>query len=123
MKGFILVAHGSRRAAANEEIAGFAQRMTAAMNGGFDLVGYGFWELAEPSLAQVIDAQVAAGARDITLFPYFLAEGKHVVNDLPSVLAEKKAQYPGVKLTQLPHLGAIPGFEHWLAAQLQGNED
>ncbi|WP_107850620.1 sirohydrochlorin chelatase [Oceanimonas marisflavi] len=123
MKGFILVAHGSRRAAANEEIAGFAQRMTAAMNGGFDLTGYGFWELAEPSLTQIIDAQVAAGARDITLFPYFLAEGKHVVKDLPSVLEEKKAQYPGVKFTQLPHLGAIPGFDQWLAGQLQGDEE
>ncbi|MCC4263308.1 CbiX/SirB N-terminal domain-containing protein [Oceanimonas baumannii] len=123
MKGFILVAHGSRRTAANEEIAGFAQRMTASMKGGFDLTGHGFWELAEPSLAQVIDAQVAAGARDITLFPYFLAEGKHVVKDLPSVLAEKKAQYPGVKLTLLPHLGAIPGFDQWLAGQLQSDDE
>ncbi|MCT7653674.1 CbiX/SirB N-terminal domain-containing protein [Oceanimonas sp. NS1] len=68
--------------------------MTAAMKGGFDLTGYGFWELAEPSLGQVIDAQVAAGARDITLFPYFLAEGKHVVKDLPSVLAEKRPSIP-----------------------------
>ncbi|MBR9856207.1 MAG: CbiX/SirB N-terminal domain-containing protein [Oceanisphaera sp.] len=118
MKGFILVAHGSRRAAANEEIAAFAQRLTAAMAGRFELMNHAFWELAEPALDQAIDQQVAAGAKDITLFPYFLAEGRHVVNDLPSVVVQKREQYPDVNLTLLPHLGALPGFADWLGHQL-----
>ncbi|WP_445400844.1 sirohydrochlorin chelatase [Zobellella sp. An-6] len=118
MKGFILVAHGSRRAAANDEIAAFSHALAEVMSDKFALVGHGFWELAEPSLEQAIDSQVAAGARDIRLFPYFLAQGKHVVKDLPSVLEQKRKQYPSVTITLLPHLGALPGFAGWLGEQL-----
>ncbi len=118
MNGFILVAHGSRRAAANEEIAAFAQSLTTTIAGNFELMGHAYWELAEPSLEQAIDQQVAAGATDIRLFPYFLAEGKHVVKDLPSVLVQKREQYPDVNFTLLPHLGALPGFADWLGHQL-----
>lgn len=118
MKGFILVAHGSRRAAANQEITDFATRVSQCMSGRFDVMGHAFWELAEPTLEQAIDQQVAAGAIDIKLFPYFLAQGKHVVNDLPSVLAQKREQYPSVSFTLLAHLGAVPGFADWLSEQL-----
>ena len=118
MNGFILVAHGSRRVAANEEIAAFSQSLSRAMTARFDVLGHAFWELAEPTLEQAIDQQVARGAKNISLFPYFLAQGKHVVNDLPSVLEQKRVQYPDVTLTLLPHLGALPGFADWLAEQL-----
>ncbi|MGO5000095.1 sirohydrochlorin chelatase [Oceanisphaera sp. W20_SRM_FM3] len=118
MKGFILVAHGSRREAANQEIADFAAGVRHAMTGRFELMGHAFWELAEPSLEQAIDHQVAAGATEIKLFPYFLAQGRHVVDDLPSVLHQKREQYPELTLTLLPHLGAMPGFADWIAEQL-----
>ena len=118
MKGFILVAHGSRREAANQEIADFAASVSHSLGERFDVMSYAFWELAEPSLEQAIDAQVAAGATEIKLFPYFLAQGRHVVDDLPSVLHQKREQYPALTLTLLPHLGAMPGFADWLAEQL-----
>lgn len=118
MKGFILVAHGSRRAAANEEIAAFARSLAEGMDDKFAVIGHGFWELAEPSLEQAIDHQVSSGASDIRLFPYFLARGKHVVTDLPSVLEQKREQYPQLSITLLPHLGALPGFADWLGRQL-----
>ncbi|ART81926.1 cobalamin biosynthesis protein CbiX [Oceanisphaera profunda] len=118
MKGFILVAHGSRREAANQEIADFTASVTQSMAARFEIMGHAFWELAEPSLEQAIDSQVAAGATEIKLFPYFLAQGRHVVEDLPSVLHQKREQYPDLTLTLLPHLGAMPGFADWLAEQL-----
>ncbi|NLJ92282.1 MAG: cobalamin biosynthesis protein CbiX [Aeromonadales bacterium] len=118
MNGFILVAHGSRRAVANEEIAQFAEQVAAGLNERFGVIDHAFWELAEPSLAQAIDQQVAAGANTVKIFPYFLAQGSHVTNDLPSVVTQKQAQYPEVTITLLPHLGAVPGFAHWLANQL-----
>lgn len=118
MKGFILVAHGSRRVAANEEIAQFAQSLFSGMSTRFDVMGHAFWELAEPSLADAIDQQIVAGATSIRLFPYFLAQGRHVVNDLPSVVEQKREQYPNVTITLSPHLGALPHFAHWLGEQL-----
>ena len=118
MKGFILVAHGSRREVANQEIADFSNSVSQAKTGSFDLMSHAFWELAEPSIEQAIDSQVAAGATEIKLFPYFLAQGSHVAKDLPSVLHQKREQYPALTLTLLPHLGAMPGFADWLAEQL-----
>ena len=118
MKGFILVAHGSRREAANQEIANFAASVSQSLGERFAVMGHAFWELAEPSLEQAIDNQVAAGATDIKLFPYFLAQGSHVANDLPSVLHKKREQYPAITLTLLSHLGAMPGFANWLGEQL-----
>ncbi|MFD1007615.1 sirohydrochlorin chelatase [Oceanisphaera ostreae] len=118
MNGFILVAHGSRRVAANQEIAAFAQSLSQAMATRFDVTGHAFWELADPRIGEVIDQQIAVGATNIKLLPYFLAQGTHVVNDLPSVLEQKRVQYPEVTLTLLPHLGALPNFANWLAEQL-----
>lgn len=118
MNGFILVAHGSRRAVANEEIAHFAQQVAAGLNERFGVIDHAFWELAQPSLEQAIDQQISAGAKVVKIFPYFLAQGSHVTNDLPSVVTQKQAQYPEVTITLLPHLGAVPGFADWLAHQL-----
>lgn len=118
MNGFILVAHGSRRALANEEVAQLAKQVAANLNERFSLMGHAFWELAQPSLAQAIDQQVQEGANTIKIFPYFLAQGSHVTHDLPSVVTEKQAQYPNVVIKLLPHLGATPGLADWLAEQL-----
>ena len=42
MKGFILVAHGSRRAVANQEIANFTARVSQGMTGRFGVMGHAF---------------------------------------------------------------------------------
>ena len=39
-------------------------------------------------------------------FPYFLAAGTHVAQDIPEAIAEFTAAHPAVKVRMTPHLGA-----------------
>jgi sirohydrochlorin ferrochelatase len=43
---------------------------------------------------------------EIVAFPYFLAAGTHVAQDIPEAIAEFSAAHPAVKVRLTPHLGA-----------------
>lgn len=101
----VLVAHGSRRPAANDEVAALAERLARLAAGRFDRVRHAFLEAAAPSVAEAVDACVTAGADRVTLLPYFLAAGRHVTADLPALVAAARSRHPGVELRLLPHLG------------------
>jgi sirohydrochlorin ferrochelatase len=53
-------------------------------------------ELAEPSIGQAFDQAVADGADSITIFPYFLAPGRHSRQDVPNLCAEAAKRHPEV---------------------------
>jgi sirohydrochlorin ferrochelatase len=65
-----------------------------------------FLELAEPSIQAGLAALAARGATEIVAFPYFLAAGTHVAQDIPGAIAEFTAAHPAVKVRLTPHLGA-----------------
>lgn len=95
MLGIIVIDHGSRRAEANariEEIAaGVAARLPDAV------VEFAHMELVEPTLAQAFERAVARGSDSIVIHPYFLAPGRHVVEDIPRLGKEAAAAHPGVR--------------------------
>lgn len=116
----LIVAHGSRRQASNEEVRALARRVAELKGAGFDAVEAAFLELAQPSIPEGLAACVARGAREIVVFPYFLAAGTHVAQDIPEALAEFAAAHPGVTLQLTRHLGAagaLPGIILEVAAQ------
>ena len=45
-----------------------------------------FLELAEPSIPQGLAQCLALDAEEIIVFPYFLAAGTHVADDIPEAL-------------------------------------
>ena len=45
------------------------------------------------------------GAKKITIFPYFLAIGLHVAEDIPEEIDKAKKRYPNIDFVMLPHLG------------------
>lgn len=106
MKALLLVAHGSRRAASNEEVVALADRVADEVTGSFALVEAAFLELAEPSIEEGIGRCVAQGAREIAVVPYFLAAGTHVVKDIPAIIESARAAHPGVVITVGEHVGA-----------------
>lgn len=65
-------------------------------------------ELAEPSLATAFARCVAAGARRIVVFPYFLAPGRHWSRDIPDLAAAAAAQHPGTTYLVAAPLGLHP---------------
>lgn len=108
MKALLLVAHGSRLNSANEEIACLIGRLQSKTGSDFDRVMPAFLELAEPSIPDAIQQCVDAGAKEIILLPYFLANGKHVAQDIPSQVDKKRAQYPDIKIQLLDYFGKSP---------------
>ncbi len=106
MTALLLIAHGSRNAAANAEIAALAEHVSRLGAIEFSPVQASFLELAEPNIAQGCQRLVDAGARTIVLLPYFLAEGNHVARDIPAVLDELRRQHPAIDIRLAPHIGA-----------------
>ena len=109
MKGLILVAHGSRREASNDEVRELAGRLSR-QPGNYDLVRPAFLELAEPSIPDAIQAAVDNGATRVVILPYFLSAGRHVVKDIPAEVEKAREVLPGVDIHILPYLGIAEGI-------------
>ena len=117
-KVLLLVAHGSRREVSNEEVRELTARLARRLAPGCWQVRHAFLELASPSVPEGIDEAVVAGARHITLLPYFLVDGRHVAADLPQIVAAKQRQYPQVLFEQADYLGKSEGVLDILAAMV-----
>lgn len=108
----LIVAHGSRRAASNDEVRRLAERVASLRSPGIDHVETAFLELAEPSIPDGLARCAALGAREIVVFPYFLAAGTHVADDIPEAVAAFQAEHPDLTVRLTAHLGAaeaLPG--------------
>lgn len=106
MPSLLIIAHGSRRAASNDEVRALADAVRTQPGQAYAHVEAAFLELAEPSIAEGLAALAAKGATEIVAFPYFLAAGTHVAQDIPEAIAEFSASHPGVAVRLAPHLGA-----------------
>jgi sirohydrochlorin ferrochelatase len=76
----LLIAHGSRNAAANDDLHRLAARFAEA--GKYPIVEPSFLELAEPDIQAGGDRCVAKGATRVLMVPYFLSAGVHLLRDL-----------------------------------------
>ena len=107
MKYLLLIAHGSRRQSANEEISALAERVAGLASDEFDGVVTAFLELASPDIHQGVTRCVELGARHIVVVPYFLAGGNHVSKDIPAEIECARAGLPqAVDIEISPYLGA-----------------
>lgn len=106
MAELVIVAHGSRRDDSNQEVMALAARVRALPGLTFSQVSIGFLELAEPPIPAALKACAARGATEIVVFPYFLAAGRHVAEDIPGQVAPFIAAHPKIKVQIAPHLGA-----------------
>ena len=48
------------------------------------------------------------GASEVLILPYFLAAGRHVIEDIPNIVDEEKTKYPDISITSLPYFGSSP---------------
>ena len=99
----LLVDHGSRRAEANAQLETIARRLREREPD--RIVEIAHLEIAEPTIAQGIEACVRAGAKEIVVHPYMLSPGRHSREDIPAEAAEAARAHEGVAVRVTEPLG------------------
>ena len=116
MKSLLLVAHGSRREASNDEVRALTGKLRDTDNS-FDHIACAFLELVEPSIPDGLRRAISAGADEVVVLPYFLTAGRHVATDIPAEIAEVQQEYPAINIRLAPHLGSAEGIAELLIGQ------
>ena len=108
LKCLLVIAHGSRREKSNDEVRQLVEQIASHKQSGFDQAVAAFLELAKPSIPDGLEICIQQRATEVVVFPYFLAAGRHVVEDIPAEVKPIKDKYPEVKISIAPHLGFSP---------------
>ncbi len=95
MKAILLIDHGSKRAEANEMLGDMATVVRRVAGEGV-IVHIAHMELAAPTIADSFARCVRDGATEVIAFPYMLSPGRHSTKDIPHLVAEAAAAFPGV---------------------------
>ena len=101
----MLIAHGSRKQAANDEVNRLAEQISKLEDSEYDAVVSAFLEFAEPNIHQGVERCVGLGADTIVAMPYFLAAGRHVAEDIPKEIECARAGNPQVNIEISQYLG------------------
>ena len=113
VQGLLVVDHGSRRAASNDQLFVVADMLRAIRPQ--QPVAAAHMEIAEPGIAHAFDELVAAGATEIVILLYFLSDGRHVTEDVPELVEEAAAKHPHVTWRMSRSLGPCEDLAHLLA--------
>ena len=115
MHAILLVSHGSRREQSNHEVIQLCCQLNQYLEEHFDMVSAAFLEIASPSIPDGIKDCVSRGASTITVLPYFLSAGRHVAEDIPSIIHNARGDYPHIEFLMTPHVGAFTKMPHLLS--------
>lgn len=106
----LVVAHGSRRDASNDEVRKLVELISIRPGILFKIVKPAFLELASPSITEGIEQCIKEGASEIVVFPYFLSAGRHVTEDVPKEVDLKRKEYPQIPIKIANYLGSNQGI-------------
>src|SRR5271157_2926491 len=112
----LLIAHGSRHPAANDELRDLATRIEA--RGEYPIVKACFLELAEPDITTGAIRCMNEGAARVLMIPYFLSTGVHLLRDLTAARDELSRRHPGIEFRLGPALGPHPLLDALVAARI-----
>jgi sirohydrochlorin ferrochelatase len=117
MKSLLIIAHGSRRQASNDEVRALTKRISSKTDAKLDIVECAFLELAEPSIPDGIRQCVNQGAESIIVLPYFLSAGRHVIEDIPGKIDVTRKLFPQVDIQIAPYLGSLETIADLMVTQ------
>jgi sirohydrochlorin ferrochelatase len=106
LTAIVLIAHGSRREAANEDLFELVGRIKSGAQG--LIVEPAFLEFAEPGIDDSARSCVEQGAHQVLLVPYFLSMGIHLTRDLADACSRLAIAYPTVHFRLGSSLGPHP---------------
>lgn len=103
MDALILFSHGSLLCGAGEALDAHAGRLK--QRGVSPIVEVGYLNYSEPTFAQAVARCAAAGARQITVLPFFLVPGYFVTVSLPEQIERARAEFPALVFTVADAIG------------------
>ncbi len=106
MKAILIISHGSRSPKTKQEVAVLVNRLRQSLPG--MIVDFAFLEIEPPSIPEGIDQCVAQGADEVVITLNFLNSGRHVNDDIPSIVAESQKKYPHIKISITNPVGQHP---------------
>jgi precorrin-8X/cobalt-precorrin-8 methylmutase len=83
-KGFLIIAHGSRKKEANQRIYDLIDKLAGYYQD--EIFEPAFMELASPSIDEGIKVLAGKGIEELVVFPFFLFKGMHFSNDVPNLI-------------------------------------
>lgn len=96
MKGVLVIGHGSRAKGTKEIFQKTIFELEKKLE---DTIVEGcFMELSTPLIPETIDKMYNDGIREITVLPYFLFPGIHILKDIPEILRLKKEEHIGLEI-------------------------
>lgn len=113
----LIVAHGSRRAAANADLVELSKLMSDRLPD--EIIEIGYLELTEPTIPQGLANCARRGADSVAILPYFLSNGAHVADDLQTFRDEFVEAHPTIECVVCPPLGRHPKMMDILIDRLQ----
>jgi len=85
-KGFLVIAHGSRKDEANQQVFTLVRRLRDYFQS--DMFETAFMELASPSIKEGIMTLIKKGMDELIVSPFFLFTGMHYSKDVPGLIKE-----------------------------------
>jgi sirohydrochlorin cobaltochelatase len=106
MNAIILFAHGARDPDWAAPFNIIKSQLQAARPQA--LVELAFQDFMSPTLEEAAARAVARGAQHAVLVPLFMAQGGHLKQDLPRMVAKIREQHPQLELQLMPAIGDSP---------------
>lgn len=104
----VLLGHGSRRTRTTDVgLAEVVRRMQARVLPPTRVRLAGF-EFTRPNLTEAVEGLACEGSRRIVVTPFFVFEGRHVLEEIPEELDRLRASWPHVELLYALTLGHDP---------------
>lgn len=106
--GVVLIAHGSRREEANNEIRSLVSQVQEADR--FGTYQVAFMEFGSPDIETAVAKLADQGVNTVVVLPLFLITGNHVSKDIPQELSEIKTSYPHIEFIMARHFAGHPAL-------------
>ena len=114
-RAIILFAHGARE----REWALPFERLRDRLRASGLRVELAYLGSMSPALEEAAGVLVREGATRVTVVPLFLAQGGHLKEDLPKLVAALRAEHAGVEFKVTPALGDAPEMIEAMAAWVE----
>lgn len=108
MTGILILAHGSRQNETENTLRKIIDMVKAELETDINtnLIEYAFLQFSDNNLETGLKKLVDQGAIKIKIIPYFLFDGVHILEDIPSEINEFLKGYPEVEISFGQTLGA-----------------